>query len=274
MPKKKLNHKSWTITILLMLYSSIIVILLYITVISSFKSSTQIVQNIFSLPESLDFSNYYRVIVKDKFLLYMGNSLIITGVSLAGLLTVSCMLGYGHARYSFKGKKFLQTFILLGMMFPIQLGVLVDFRILNFLHLVNTRLGLILIYIGNLSFSTFLFMKFFTQLPESLAESARLDGANEFTIFAKVMMPLCKPVIGTVALVSGLQIYNDFYMPLIFLSGNKRTATVVLQSYLGSFLLNIEKIFPAVIITIIPILIMYVLTSKQLIAGLTAGAVK
>lgn len=274
MPKKHLGHKSWLLTVLLCLYSSIILLLLYITFISSFKSSTEIVTNIFALPEKWDLSHYKQVIFQDHFLKYMFNSIFISVISIVGLLIVSSMLGYGYARFNFRGKGFLQTFILMGMMFPIQLGVLVNFRVINAAGLVNSPWGLILIYIGNLSLSTFLFMKFFHKLPPSLAESAKLDGANEFTIFVRIMIPLSKPVIGTAALVSGLTIYNDFYMPLIFLSGEQRTATVMLQGNLSAFLFYIEKIFPMVVISIIPVIIMYLLCSKQLIEGLTAGADK
>ena len=274
MMKKRLGHKSWLITVLCLLYSSIIIVLLFITLISSFKSGTDIVTNIFALPKSLDFSHYKDVLEKQKFLRAMFNSIFITGVSIIGLLIVSSMLAYGWARFDFKGKNLMQTFILLGMMFPIQLGVLVNFRTVNFLHLVNTPWGLIMIYVGNLSLATFLFMRFFLKLPNALAESAKIDGANEFTIFARIMMPLSKPIFGTVALVSGLTIYNDFYMPLIFLSGDNRTATVVLQGNLSAFLFNIEKIFPMVVICVIPVIIMYLFCQKQLIEGLTAGAEK
>ena len=273
-PKKKLGHKSWLVTILCLLYSSIIVLLLYITLISSFKDGTSIVTDIFAFPKSLDFSHYKEVIFEGHFLRAMWDSIFVTGVSTIGLLIVSSMLAYGWARFDFKGRGFLQTFILLGMMFPIQLGVLINFRTINALGLVNTPWGLILIYIGNLSLATFLFMKFFTKLPESLAESAKIDGANEFIIFVKIMMPLAKPIFGTVALVSGLTIYNDFYMPLIFLSGEQRTATVVLQGNLSAFLYNIEKIFPMVVISVIPVILLYLFCQKQLIEGLTAGAEK
>lgn len=272
--KKKLGHKSWLITLICLLYSSIIILLLFITLISSFKDSTEIVTDIFALPSMWNFRHYIEVITQNHFLKSMWNSIFITGVSITGLLIVSSMLAYGYARYDFKGKSFLQTFILLGMMFPIQLGVLINYRIINALHLVNTPWGLILIYIGNLSLAAFLFMRFFKKLPEALAESAKIDGANEFTIFFRIMMPLSKPILGTVALVSGLTIYNDFYMPLIFLSGEQRTATVMLQECLSYFLFFIEKVFPMVVISVIPVILMYLLCSKQLIEGLTAGAEK
>jgi raffinose/stachyose/melibiose transport system permease protein len=272
--KKKLRHKSWLVTVLFSLYGSIVLILMFITVMSSFKTSTEIVTNIFALPASLNWQNYAKVIVNEGFLRYMLNSMIITLVSIICLVIVSCMLAYGHARFQFKGKAFIESYVLLGMMFPIQLGVLINFKIINAMGLMNTIWGLILIYIGNLSLATFLFMRFFRQLPNALAESAKIDGAREFTIFFRIMMPLCKPVIGTVCLVCGLTIYNDFYMPLIFLNGPNRTATVILQGSLTNFLFFIEQIFPMVVISIIPIIILFIFSSEQLIEGLTAGAVK
>jgi raffinose/stachyose/melibiose transport system permease protein len=184
------------------------------------------------------------------------------------------MLAYGHARFKFRGKGFIETYILLGMMFPIQLGVLVNFKMINFFGLTNTLIGLILIYVGNLSLSSFLFIKFFRQLPIELAESAKIDGANEFTIFARIMLPLSKPVIGTVTLVCGLTIYNDFYMPLIFLNGNNRTATVILQTFLQNFLRFIDRIFPMAVISIVPIIILFIFAQNQLVEGLTVGAIK
>lgn len=266
--------KNWLITVIFTLYGSIVLLLLFITLMSSFKTSTEIVTNIFAFPKTLNLNNYIKVIVNEKFLRYMLNSLIVTLFSVAGLLVVSCMLAYGHARYEFKGKRLIETYVLLGMMFPIQLGVLINFKIINTMGLMNTLTGLIIIYIGNLSLATFLFMRFFRQLPDALYESAKIDGAGELTIFGRIMMPLCKPVIGTVCLVCGLTIYNDFYMPLIFLNGDNRTATVILQGSLTNFLYFIEVIFPMVVICIIPITILFIFSSEQLIEGLTAGAVK
>lgn len=159
-------------------------------------------------------------------------------------------------------------------MFPIQLGVLVNYQVINAMGLISTLLGLMLVYIGNMSLACFLFMKFFKQLPGELSESAKIDGANEFQIFYKIMMPLCKPVIGTVTLVCGLQIFNDFYMPLIFLYGDSRTAPVIIQTYVQNFLMFIDVLFPMVVINIIPILILFILAQKQLVEGLTAGAIK
>jgi len=272
--KKKIGRTSWIPTILFLIYGLIVFILLYVTIVSSFKSKTEITTNMFGLPQQWRIENYVRVIKDEHFLTYMLNSLILLVGSVIGLLIVSSLLAYGQSRYQFKGKAFLETFILFGMMFPIQLGVLVNYQVINAMGLISTLFGLMLVYIGNMSLACFLFMKFFKQLPGELSESAKIDGANEFQIFYKIMMPLCKPVIGTVTLVCGLQIFNDFYMPLIFLYGDSRTAPVIIQTYVQNFLLFIDVLFPMVVINIVPILILFIIAQKQLVEGLTAGAVK
>lgn len=272
--KKKVKWLGWIPTIIFLIYGLIIFLLLYVTIVSSFKSKTDITKNMFGLPKEWMFENYVTVVQKEHFMTYMLNSLLLLLGSIIGLLIVASLLSYGHSRYEFKGKAFLETFILFGMMFPIQMGVLINFQVINLMGLASTLIGLMLIYIGNLSLACFLFMKFFRALPTELSESAKIDGANEFQIFYKIMMPLCKPVIGTVTLVSGLQIYNDFYMPLIFLYGDSRTVPVILQTYSQNFLQFIDILFPMVVINIIPIMILFIVAQRQLVEGLTAGAVK
>lgn len=273
MRTKKLKHKSWVPTILFTLYSSIIFILLYCTIISSFKSATQISSGLWNFPQSLDFK-YFAKVIDNGFLRYIGNSLVVAVIGIGGLLICAGMLSYGHARFQFKGKNFVETYILFGLMFPIQLGVLVNYKVISFIGLNDTLIGLSFIYIGNLSLASFLFMKFFRTLPIELAESAKIDGANEFTIFYKVMVPLSKPVIGTVILVCGLTIYNDLFLPLIFTHGMNRTVTVVIQMTSANFVRYLDQIFPMVTLNIIPVIIIFIFCEKQLVEGLTAGATK
>ena len=273
MRTKKLKRKSWIPTILFTLYSSIIFILLYCTVVSSFKSATQISSGLWSFPQSLDIK-YFSKVIDNGFLRYIGNSLVVAVIGIGGLLICAGMLSYGHARFRFKGKNFVETYILFGLMFPIQLGVLVNYNLISFIGLNDTLIGLSFIYIGNLSLASFLFMKFFRTLPIELAESAKIDGANEFTNFYKVMVPVSKPVIGTVILVCGLTIYNDLFLPLIFTHGMNRTVTVVIQMTSANFVRYLDQIFPMVTLNIIPVIIIFIFCEKQLVEGLTAGATK
>jgi len=143
------------------------------------------------------------------------------------------------------------------------------------MHLNNTLFGLILLYAANMSFDVYVFSKFFKGVPNSLSESARIDGANEFTIFIQIIMPLSEPVLFTAGLISFVQIWNDFYMPLVFLTKpSVRTLTLAVYTYMSNFLAKWNYVFAAVSMALIPIIIVFFLFSDQIVAGLTGGAVK
>lgn len=261
--------------ILLGIYCLPILYLFINTILSSFKTRGDLAQSFFSFPTSFTLENYEFIIVQDQFMRGIGNSVLLTFLSLLGLIVVSSMLAYGISWYQFKGKNLLEIFFLFGMMFPIQLGILPNFIMLRNLGLINKLAGLILLYVANLSLSYFIFAKSFKTLPKELYEAAVIDGAGEFKIFFRIMLPISRPVIGTVALVSGVNIWNDFYMPMVFLTkDNMRTITLSLYRYTSHFMANWDKIFPAITLVMVPIVILFLFTSSQMISGLTAGAVK
>lgn len=259
----------------LALYSSIIVFLISITVLNSFKNKGELVQNIIGFPKRLSLDNYYQVIVKDHFFNYFLNSIIVTLMSVTVLLIVSSLTAYGLFRYDFKGKQLLTVFFLLGLMFPLQLGILPNFILLRTLHLVNNFIGMCLLYTANLSFAVFVFSKFFQTLPNSLYESAKIDGAGELNIFIKIMFPLSKPVIASIGLIKFVEIWNDFYLPLVFLTKpSVRTMSLGIYRYMTDFIANWHLVFTAVTIALVPIILIFIFSSKQLIEGLTSGALK
>lgn len=142
-------------------------------------------------------------------------------------------------------------------------------------HLTNNLFGLALIYTANMSFPVFVFTKFFNELPIEVIESARVDGAGEFQIFGRIIAPISKPVIATVALLNFVTIWNDFYMPLVFLTKSSvKTLTLGVYTYTANFLANWNKVFAAATVALIPVIIVYFLFSDQIVAGLTGGAVK
>ena len=139
----------------------------------------------------------------------------------------------------------------------------------------NSFLGLALLYAANLSFSFLVFYQFFLQLPQSMIESAHIDGANDMHIFWGIVVPISKPVFSTVGLLQFVMIWNDFFLPMVFLpKKSAHTLTLAIYSYTGNFLKNWDKIFAAVTIALVPILIIYFLFSEQIVAGLTAGSTK
>lgn len=141
--------------------------------------------------------------------------------------------------------------------------------------LLNNLVGLILVYISGISMSCLIFQKFFKTIPKALEESARLDGCHDVKVFFKIILPICKPVIFTMALITAIGQWNDFYMPMVLL-GNKNVTTLTLgiYRYIGQFIRYMSESMAAVIITLIPIIIIYFLFSSQIVEGLTGGAVK
>ncbi len=262
-------------SILLLIYSLIVVILILLTVLSSFKTKSDLINNTLGFPRSFTLDSYEQVLLGDKFWLYFINSATVAVGGVALLLFVSSMAGYGLSKFRFKGRNGLRSYFLLGLMFPIQLGILPLFVMLRALGLINNLFGLILLYAANMSFAVFVFLNFLRTVPDALIECARIDGASEFRIYWRIVLPLSRPVLSTVGLISFVTMWNDFYMPLVFLTKeNVRTLTLGVYRYMNNFLENWHLVFAAVTVALIPVIVVFFLFSNQIIAGLTGGAVK
>jgi len=275
MYKRRQGIGSWIATIVLILYCLIAVVLIGNMIISSFKTKQDLLFNTFGFPTKISFENYRQVLIKDSLYKNFLNSIILTMLSIVSLIFFSSMTAYGLSRYQFKGRQALELYFLLGLMFPIQIAILPLFIIMRTLNLTNTFLGMIILYTANMSFSLFIFSQFFKDLPAALHESAVIDGASELTIFWRIMMPISKPVIFTVMTVSFVQIWNDFYLPLVFLGKRSlHTLTLAIYQYLANFLAYWNFVFAAATLALIPVIIVFFVFSDQIISGLAAGSIK
>ena len=273
--RRKQGAGGWIATLVLTLYCLIAVVLIGNMIVSSVKTKQDLLFNTFGLPTAITFENYRQVLVNDSLFRNFLNSIFLTLSSILSLVFVSSMTAYGLARYRFKGRNVLELYFLLGLMFPIQIAILPLFVIMRSLSLTNTFLGMVLLYTANLSFSLFIFNQFFKELPHALHESAIIDGAGEFTIYWRIMMPISKPVIFTVMTVSFVQIWNDFYLPLVFLTRRSlHTLTLAIYQYLANFLAYWNFVFAAATIALIPVIIVFLIFSDQIISGLAAGSIK
>lgn len=265
----------WLISIVLIIYTCFTIFVVGATLLNSLKTKSDLVTNFVGLPKAITLENFATILLEDDFLLYFRNSLILTVCGTLGCIILSAMAAYGIARYEFKGKSLLSSYFLIGMMVPIQVSVLPLFLILRQLGLLNHLIGLVLVYISQISMSCLIFQKFFRTIPKALEESARLDGCHDLKIFFRIVLPICKPVIFTMSLITAIGYWNDFYMPMVLL-GNKnvRTLTLAIYQYIGQFTKYMSESMAAVIVTLIPIVIIYFLFSSQIVEGLTGGAVK
>lgn len=273
----KRNEEVWKriFSIIIAIYCLVVIFLISVTFLASFKTKSDLVNNTLGIPKKITLDSYVTLIVKDYYLRNFFNSITITILSIISIIAISSLTAYGLSRYKFRFSEAVQTYFLLGLMFPIQLGILPIFIMLRSLNLTNNYLGMVLLYTANMSFPVFVFSMFFKTLPSSIHESAKIDGAGEFTIYFKIMLPLTKPVMATIALLSFINVWNDFFMPLVFLSKESmRTVTLGVYRYMSNFMANWHLVFAAASLSLIPIIIIFIFFSEKVISGITSGAVK
>lgn len=265
----------WILSIMLIIYTMITFFVLGVTLMDSFKNKSELSKNLFSWPKHFTLSNYQKLFDTGNIGTAFLNSTILVVCGTALCIFLASMVAYGISRYQFKGKGFLTGYFLVGMMVPMQVTVLPLFLMMTKMHLLNTHIGMILLYGAGISLSMYVLSKFFRTIPVALEESARLDGAGDFVIFLKIILPVCKPVLFTMALLSAVGIWNDFYMPMVLLSKKSmQTLTLIIYTYMSQFIRKMDIAFASVVITLIPMIVMYCLFSTQMVQGITGGSVK
>ncbi|HOB16054.1 MAG TPA: carbohydrate ABC transporter permease [Defluviitoga sp.] len=265
-----LNYMFLTILAVISIYP------IFIMFISSFKTTPEIFFNPFNLPKKWNFQNFIKVWNEANFKVYFLNSVLITISSLIILLFCASLAAYALAKFNFKFNNLVFMIFLAGIMIPIRLGIVPLFILMRDLNLLDTRLSLIFTYSASgMPMSVFLFTGFFKTIPSELSDAARVDGCNEFQIFYKIMLPLVRPALATVALVNFVPWWNDFFFPLLFIrSDSLKTIQLGMTIFFGQYMTDWASLFAGMVIASIPMIILYLLMSKQFISGLTAGAVK
>lgn len=263
--------------LILMVYTVIALFPIFMIVINSFKAKKYIFGSPFALPtpETFDLIGYETVIERSHFGTYFTNSLIVTITALLLTLLIGAMAAFALSEYEFKGNTLLALYLSLGIMIPIRLGTVGILNLMVSFNLVNTLLGLILVYIAqSLPMTIFILSSFMRQVPKELKDAARIDGASEYRIFGLVI-PLVRPAIGAIGIFTMIPIWNDLWFPLI-LAPSQKTATVTLgvQQFLGQFVSDWNAVLASLTLAMIPILIIYLIFSKQMIRSITAGALK
>jgi raffinose/stachyose/melibiose transport system permease protein len=263
--------------LILLVYMVIALFPIIMIVMNSFKAKKYIFGSPFSLPTptTFDLIGYKTVIERSNFGAFFTNSLIVTIVSLLLTLLIGAMAAFALSEYNFKGNTMLALYLSLGIMIPIRLGTVGILKLMVGLNLVNTLTGLILVYIAqSLPMTIFILSSFMRQVPKELKDAARIDGASEYRIFGLVI-PLVRPAIGAIGIFTMIPIWNDLWFPLI-LAPSQKTATVTLgvQQFLGQFVSDWNAVLASLTLAMIPILIIYLIFSKQMIRSITAGALK
>ena len=263
---------------ILIAYTLIALFPVVVIVINSLKTRKAIFRSPLSLPDSETFSliGYQTVMEQGDFILYFQNSLIVTVVSLAAVLLFGAMAAFALSEYRFRGNTLMGLYLALGIMIPIRLGTVAILQLMVAGGLVNTLTALILVYTAQgLPLAIFILSEFMKQVSDDLKNAGRIDGLSEYRIFFRLVLPLVRPAMATVAVFTMIPIWNDLWFPLILAPAeHTKTVTLGAQVFIGQFVTNWNAVLSALSLAIIPVLILYVIFSRQLIRGITAGAVK
>lgn len=243
---------------------------------SSLKTKEEFMLDIVSLPAHLQFENYRSAFIDGKLYVNFLSSALNTLVTVAFVLIFAFCIGYVLSRYQFRGRNAIYTLFLVGMMTPVYALLVPLFVQMKALHMEDKWFTLIIPYIAiRLPLAIFLFESFIKSIPWELEEAAYMDGATVLTTMSRIILPLCRPVMSTSLILAFLDTWNEFPFALVLVTKDRlRTLPVGLTNFNGQFTTNYTTLMAAMMISIIPVIVVYLLFSKKIIEGMTAGAVK
>jgi N-acetylglucosamine transport system permease protein len=261
--------------VLLAIWTIIVIVPFLWVVLSSFKTTKEILASPFSLPAHWQFDNYAHAWTDAGIRQFFLNTVIVVSVALVLVMLLGAMCAYVLARFTFPGSRFIYYLMLAGLTFPIFLAIVPLFFILKNIGLINTLPGLIMVYVAfALPFTVFFLYAFFRTLPDDVYEAALIDGAGEWKTFFRIMLPMARPGMAAVAIFNFLGLWNQFLLPVALNSDQSR---YVLTQGMASFAsqagyaVDFGALFAAVVITVVPVLIVYVIFQRRLEGSVSRG---
>lgn len=260
----------------LLFWSLVVLIPLWTMLINSVKPSREIFRSPFGLPSTFTFEGYTTAWTAGRFDLYFRNSIFVSVTSLVLIVLVGSLAAYALANWRSRISGLLYIYFIAGLMIPIRLGTINLFQIIQQLGLINSLAGLIPVYVAmGLPIATFVLTSFIRSVPFELTEAARIDGASEWRIYSTIILPLIRPAVATVVVFNVIPIWNDLWFPLVFIRDqDARTVTLGVTLLFGQYQTDWTRALSALSLAAVPVLLAYLLMSKQFIQGLTAGALK
>lgn len=245
-------------------------------ILNSFKPSKEILSSSFAFPSTPTWTNYINAFERQNILRAYGNSLIISGTTMLMVLLLASLAAYGMTRYKFRGREIVHGLIIGSLMFPAFATIIPVFKMIVGWGLVNKHLGVMIPQVAsNLSFAIIVLMGFMAALPYELEESAFIEGASIGQIYGSIILPLSKPALASVAIFVFLWSYNDLFTQMIILRDRKTFPVCALLNEISSkYGTDFGLMTAAVTLVVVPVLIIYIILQKNIIKGLTAGAVK
>ena len=262
--------------IIMIIWSLIAMAPVWLLLINTLKPKKEIYTNPFGLPREWTLDNYRYIISDNNFFGYFKNSFIVVVVSLAVILLLGSLCAYALAHWRTRTSRGVYFFIIVGMMLPIKIATIRLLEIMKTLRLLNTLWSLFPVYIAmGLPVAVFILTEFIRGLPGELYEAGFMDGAGRFMIYRKIVLPLIRPALATVAIYNLVPIWNDLWFPLIFINvENQKTVLLAVTRLQGQYTTDWPKLLTILSLSALPVILLYLTMSKQFVKGLTAGAVK
>jgi N-acetylglucosamine transport system permease protein len=261
--------------VLLSIWAIIVIVPFLWVLLSSFKTTKEILASPFSLPAHWQFDNYAHAWTDAGIRQFFLNTVIVVGAALVLVMLLGSMCAYVLARFRFRGSRFIYYLMLAGLTFPIFLAIVPLFFVLKNLGVINTLPGLIIVYVAfALPFTVFFLYSFFRALPDDIYEAALIDGAGEWRTFFRIMLPMARPGIAAVAIFNFLGLWNQFLLPVALNTDQSRyVLTQAMASFASQagYAVDFGALFAAVVITVVPVLIVYVIFQRRLEGSVSRG---
>lgn len=249
---------------------------LLMALMNSFKSNRELLTNVMSLPTSFSFDNYVRTFQKMHYLRSLGNTVLLSGLSVLLMILFSSVAGWKLCRTKTRLSSFLFGLFVFSMLIPFSSIMIPLYKVVLSLKIKNSLIGLSFVYAGmGVSMAVFLYHGFVKGIPKELEEAAAIDGCSELQTFFMVVFPLLRPITATVAITNVLWIWNDFLLPLIVISDSKKyTLLLSTNTLFGQYSSDWTAILSALIIAALPVIVFYAFFQKQILKGIADGALK
>ncbi len=249
---------------------------LVLALLNSFKSNGEILTNVLSLPTSISGENYVRSFDKMHYLQSLVNTVILAAGSVSLIVLFSALAGWKLCRTKTKFSKFLLSLFIFSMLIPFNSIMIPLYKVVMTFNIKNSLIGLCFVYAGlGVSMAIFLYHGFVKGIPKELEEAAAIDGCSPLQTFFMIVFPMLKPVTATICITNVLWIWNDFLLPLIVISDNKKyTLLLSTNTLFGQYSSDWSAILSALVIAALPVIVFYALLQKQILKGITDGAMK
>lgn len=277
LPKQPYTKTTFLIQIVMTLVGLLFLAPIFIIINYSFKTKKELyLKSPLALPESFQFDNYVKAFKKLDMVTTYSNTFLYTIISVLILALLCGITAWAIARCKHKFFKFAYVYFIIGILIPYQALFLPIYTIGYKMNLTNTRIGIIFMYVATgISFGVFLMTSFMTTVPIELEEAARIDGCSVFRTYIKIVMPLLKPAMATLVIMQSFQIWNDYLLASLYVSKKDlKTLTVAIQSLFSAQTSDYTTAMAAIVLSVLPIAILFISLQKYFIKGMTVGAVK